>query len=491
MATPDRLRTGFKATFGASLVQTVVGAALVLLLTRVLLTPTEYGRLNLALSVLGVLTILATLGLPKSAARYVTEFRERDPGQVPHVLRQSVLFLGITTIFVSAAVVVTSGLLARLLGLPGLGPFLAIGGAYIAGRSFASYFGAIFQGFNRVVWTAVLTTVTAIGQLIFVVGLAAAGYGALGALTGYAVAYVMTAAVGAAVLYGRFYRGERRAPSISAGLSRRLLEYSVPLTATRGANVLDKKVDSILLGVLVNVTAVGYYTVAKQVADFIAMPASSFGYTLSPELGKQKSERRLDSAARLYEQSLKYVLLVYVPAVVGLVLVADPMIRYVFGPDYLPAVPVVQVFGGFILVNAVNKITSDALDFLGRASVRAVVKSTMAVANFGLNLVLIPPFGAVGAAMATVITYTVYTLSNVYVIHVELSLSVDRIAREFATVCTIAAGMGAIVAVGSTHVSGLPSLFAVILLGVGVSGVLSIAGGVVDIGEVSEFLGDA
>lgn len=489
MAAPDRLRTGFKATFGARLVQTVVGAILILLLTRVLLTPAEYGLLNLALSVLGVITILATLGLPKSAARYVTEFGERAPGQVPHVLRRSLVFLGITTAAVSAGVVVGSQLLAGLLGLPALVPFLTVGGAYVAGRSFSSYFGALFQGYNRVVWTAVLTTVTAVGQLVFVVGLIVAGFGALGAFAGYAVAYLVTAAVGAAVLYHRFYRGAEAAATPTAGLSRRILEYSVPLTATRGANVLDKKVDSVLLGVLVNVTAVGYYTVAKQVADFIAMPASSFGYTLSPEIGKQKSDRRVDRAARLYERSLKYVLLVYVPAVVGLVVVAEPMIRYVFGPDYLPAVPVVQVFAGFVLVNAVNKITSDALDFLGRASVRAVVKSVMAVANFGLNLLLIPPFGAVGAAAATVITYTVYTLSNVYVIHVELSLAVDRIARQFATACLIAAGMGAIVAVGSTHVTGLPSLFAVVLLGVGVSGLLSVAGGVVDVNEVAEFLG--
>lgn len=488
MAVPDRLRRGFKATFGASLVNTVARAALVLALTRVLLTPAGYGRLNLALAVLGVLTILATLGLPRSAARYVTEFGETDPGQVPFVLRRSTAFIGVTTAVVSLGVVAASQLLGRVLDLPSLVPFLTVGGAYIVGRSFTSFFGSLFQGFNRVTWAAVLTVVSALGQLVFVVGMVAAGHGALGALGGYAIAYLVASGVGAAVLYRRFYRPATAAASPAAGLSRRILEYSVPLTATRGANVLDKKVDSILLGVLVNVTAVGYYTVAKQVADFVSMPASSFGYTLSPELGKQHSERRTESAARLYEQSLKYVLTMYIPGVVGLVLVAEPMIRYVFGSDYLPAVPVVQVFGGFILVNAINKITSDALDYLGRASVRAMVKSAMAVTNFGLNLVLIPPYGAVGAAAATVVTYTVYTLSNVYVIHRELSLAVRRIARQTVVVCLVAMGMGAIVALGLTRVSGLPSLFAVVLLGVAVSGALSLVGGLLQVDEVVAFL---
>jgi O-antigen/teichoic acid export membrane protein len=487
MSVADRLRRGVKATFGANLLKAASKAALVIILTRVLLTPSGYGTLNLALSVLGVVTILATLGLPKSTARYVTEFGERDPEQVPHVIRRSTLYIGATTAVVSVGVAATSHLLAGTFGVPVLGPYLTLGGAYVVGRSFSSYFGALFQGFNRVAWSALLTVVTAVGQLVAVVGLVALGYGALGALGGYIVGYVLSVGVGAVVLYTRFYRPTDVDPV--EDLSKRILEYSVPLTATRGANVLDKKVDSVLLGVLVNVTAVGYYTVAKQVSDFVAMPASAFGFTLSPALGKRKSEQRPDRAARLYERSLEYVLLAYVPAVVGLILVADPMVRYVFGTPYLPAVPVVQVFGGFVLVNAVNKITSDALDYLGRARSRAIVKSAMAVANFLLNLALIPRFGAVGAAAATVATYTVYTLSNVYVIHDELSLSFRRIVRQLAVVCGVAGGMGVAVAAARGYVSGVPSLVAVVALGVAVWGVLSVLGGAVDVGEVTEFLG--
>jgi len=189
----------------------------------------------------------------------------------------------------------------------------------------------------------------------------------VGALFGYVAGLAVSTVFGAYVVYTRFYADYDRAEEPAEGLSRRMLEYSIPLTATRGANVLDKKVDTILVGILLNFTAVGYYTLAKQVSNFVAMPAASFGFTISPALGEQKNKQNLERASRLYEQSLEYVLLAYVPAVVGLALVAEPMIRYIFGTDYLGAVPVVQVFRGFILVNAVNKITSDGLDYLGRA----------------------------------------------------------------------------------------------------------------------------
>ncbi|MFC7137875.1 polysaccharide biosynthesis C-terminal domain-containing protein [Halobaculum litoreum] len=191
----------------------------------------------------------------------------------------------------------------------------------------------------------------------------------------------------------------------------------------------------------------------------------------------------------MYEQSLTYVLLAYVPAVTGLALVADPMVRYVFGADYLGAVPVVQVYGGFILVNAVNKVTSDGLDYLGRARSRAIIKTAMAVANVILNLLLIPVFGVTGAAIATVITYTVYTGANVYFMHQELTLSPGRVLRPFGVVCLVTVGMAAAVWFALQYVSGLPTLFGAVGVGVAVWGLLSVAGGVLDPREVARLLG--
>jgi len=89
MSLAERISRGAKATFGGNLVGMLSNAALIVLLTRVFLTPEEFGELNFVLSAVGVLAIFATLGLPKSTARYVTEFTEKDPEQVPHVVRRA------------------------------------------------------------------------------------------------------------------------------------------------------------------------------------------------------------------------------------------------------------------------------------------------------------------------------------------------------------------------------------------------------------------
>jgi O-antigen/teichoic acid export membrane protein len=487
-ALADRLSHGVKAIFGANVVNMVSNAALVVVLTRFLLTPEEFGRLNFALSVFVVASILATLGLPKSTARYITDFAETDPGQVPHLIRRALLYLGVLTLLVSVGVVVLGRPLARTYGQPALVPFLLVGGAYVAARSGAKFLAAAFQGLNRVTWTGAVNVVNNVSRLVFAVAFVLLGFGAVGALAGYVAGFLAAAVVGFFVLYSRFYRTYDEADEMEEGLSRRLLEYAVPLTATRGANVLDKKVDTLLIGVLLNMTGVGYYTVAKQVSDFVSVPAASFGFTISPALGEQKASDSLDRAATLYERSLEYVLLAYVPAMVGLVLVAGPTVRYVFGADYLPAVPVVQVFSGFILVNAVNKVTTDGLDYLGRARERAIVKSAMAVANFVLNLLLIPRLGVVGAAVATVITYTVYTGTNVWIIHQELGFSVPRVARHAGVVCLVTAGMAVAVSLVLPLVSGMATLLGAVFAGLAVWGVLAVVGGVLDVREVAEFL---
>lgn len=488
MTLADRLASGTKAVFGGNLLGMLAQGGLVLVLTRVFMTPDEYGELNVALSAFGVVVILATLGLPKSAARYVTEFAERDPGQVPHVLRLSVGYLATLVAVVAGGTLLFGGPVARLAGTPSLVPFVGLGAAWVAARAFTSYFGALFQGFNRVQWSATLRVVTRAGQFVFVVALVSLGFGVAGALAGYVAGLLVAATVGGFVAYTRFYTDYEAAVEPAAGLSRRLLEYSVPLTATRGANVLDKKVDTLLVGAIVGMSGAGFYTVAKQVSNFASMPAASFGFTLSPALGEQANRENGERAARLYEQSLSYVLLAYVPAAVGLVLVAEPMVRYVFGTDYLGAVPVVQVFAGFVLVNAVNKITTDALDYLGRARARAIVKGATAFANVVLNLLLIPIYGATGAAVATVATYTAYTLANIYVIHGELGVRLRRVGRRLGLACLVSVGMASAVVLVLPYVSGVVTLLATVGLGAGIWAVLAVASGALDPDAVRRFV---
>jgi len=240
---------------------------------------------------------------------------------------------------------------------------------------------------------------------------------AQGALAGYVAAYVLSSLLGLGILYTKFYRRYDRAVEPEEGLLRRVLEYSIPDGGDRAGVVLDSRVDSLLLGVLAGPVAVGFYTVARRIADVCIVPAQSVGYTITPALGEQKAADQSSRGARLYERSLENVLLLYIPAGVGLVLVAEPAIRYVFTgglPGSRPRRPVVL---------AVHPRPGRPQDHRQRAGlprpgrIRAIARTTTALGNVGLNVLLIPQYGAVGAGLVTVTTYTLYTIVNVYYIH--------------------------------------------------------------------------
>jgi O-antigen/teichoic acid export membrane protein len=484
----ERLARGVKAMFVARSVDIGANAVLLLLLTRYLLTPAEYGLLYFALSVLAVVGLFGSLGIGRSTARYVTEYHQNDPGQIPHLLRWTMLLLGSLSLLGSLVLVFGRHRVASLLGEPALVPFLLLGTVYIVGRAYWGYLQAIFQGLNSVTWSAAMRAVNGTLRLLLATALVLAGFGALGALVGYAVAFVVTAVVGGAVLYWRFVSRIENASDPEPGLLWRVVRYSVPTAATQASIVLDSKVDTVLVGALMNPTAVGFYTLAAQIADIVAVPAESLGFTISPALGEQKAEDRTDRAAHIYESSLEYVLLLYVPAAAGLVLVAEPVVLTIFGRPYAGAVPALQVFGVLVVARGVHKVTGDGLDFLGLARVRAVARGAAATGNFGLNLLLIPLYGVVGAAVATAVTYSAYTAVNVYYVHRELSLDVGRLARSAARTLGVTAVMAGAVLLVMPYVSTLPTLVGAVALGASIWAVLAVAIGDLDLARIRALL---
>jgi len=484
MSRQDHIIHGFKATLVARAVYMLSSALLMFLLARYLLDPEGYGALYWAIGILAVVQLVADLGLGKSAARYISEYRKTDTGQLPYLLRSTIGFKLVALSTVATALLIGHEWIAILLGDPDVAPFLAAGVLYIVAFSFSTFTQVAFQGFNNLQYSAIVQAISGAARLIFAVAFALLGLGALGAFFGYIVGYAIAAAVGLTILYLEFYRDYEPAAEYEAGLSRRLLEYSVPLTATRSANVIDKRIDVVLVGFFLSPVAVAFYTLGKQISDFVLAPAESLGFTISPNFGEQKAAGQLDQAREIYETSLEQTLLLYIPAAVGLAIVAEPFVTMVFGADYSGAVPVLQILCGFIILMAITNLTSDSLDYLGRARSRAIAKGTASIANLGLNIVLIPAIGVVGAAAATVATHSFYVAVNLYIVHSELSLRLRYLTRRIGLICVITGVMAGAVLLVTPLIFNPVMLALAIALGGVTWAVLAVASGLVDPQEV-------
>ncbi|MFC3959839.1 oligosaccharide flippase family protein [Halovivax cerinus] len=489
MRSAGHIVRGFTATLAARAVYMLSSALLMYLLAGYFLDPDEYGLLFWTIGILAVVQLGADLGFGKSAARYVAEYGETDPRQIPHVIRYVIGYKLVAVSVVAGLLLIGARPLAAALGEPAAAPFLTAGVLLVVAKSFGVFPEVVFQGSNRLVYSAGVRAVGGASRLVFAVVFVVAGFGALGAFFGYVVGYAIAAVVGLTAVYLSVYSAYEPATEMDDGLSRRLLEYSVPLTATRGANVLDKQIDIVLVGVFLNSTAVAFYTLAKQITDFVLAPAESLGFVISPNFGEGKAGGDVDGARALYETALSNALALYVPAAVGLVIVAEPFVVLVFGAEYATAATLLQLLSVFVVLQTITNLTSDGLDYLGRARERAIAKGVTSVGNFGLNLLLIPAFGVVGAAVATVVTHAVYVSVTLYVVHDELSLRYRSLAVEAGRVLSITGVMAATVVVVTPPITTIPLLVFAVTIGVLAWALLAVASGVIELGTIRTTLG--
>lgn len=472
----------FRAEFTGRVVKVLSGAILTVALAR-LLDPDGYGILYLALSVLGVVELFSKLGVENSAARYIANYKETDAGQLPHIIKFAFILNLAIIATVCTILLVAYQDLAILIGEPALGPLLGVGALFVAFGTLKSFVRSILQGFEAIKPAAVISGIDSVSRLIFGLGLVLLGYGAVGALAGYTLAHAIVAVLSLGYLYRHFYQGLVQS-RIKIGIRRQIAEYAIPLTATKSAHVIDNRVDIILVGFFVGPIGVAYYTIGKQVTEFIETPIAALGFTLSPTYEVEKTKGNPDIAANLYEQALTHGLLLYIPAAAGIILVAEPLVELVFGDEYLGGVVVLQVLSIYLILRAINKLTVHGLDFLGRARIRAIAKGITSLLNVVLNVLFIPLMGVVGAAVATAITYSLYTLANVYIMQAELGLNLGYISRRVAIVLLITVAMSVVVYPLTGFISGFLTLFAVILVGVAVWGVIAVKSGLLNLEEL-------
>lgn len=236
-------------------------------------------------------------------------------------------------------------------------------------------------------------------------GLAARqGMGASGLLAGIALGSILSGVYA----FRLNWRRPGRLPS-APQMRTELFQYGIPLA---GAFVLGYVVsagDRFLLGMLISPDAAGVYAPAYDlvaqsmgmllmIVNLAAFPAAVASF----ETGDGKVQ------AVQFRKHAAILLSLGVPAAAGLAVLA-PSLSEILGPQFaptarmlLPILAVAAIIGGF------KSYYLDLSFQLGRRTRAQVITVAVgAIVNVGLNLVLIPFYGVVGAAYATVGAYVV------------------------------------------------------------------------------------
>lgn len=365
------------------------------------LGPDEYGQYAAVLAFGGVFVFLSDLGLGTYTVRYVAHSRDLEDStdQIERMFA-NVLGLRLLLAVVTACVIIGTAWLTNRPPIMLLGIALGTIGLIMYGAQGTAE--AFLAGYERLDITAGAKVAH---QLVFLVGAALA----LFLHSGY-FGVIAANLLGIALMTSLCWQGARR---IGLHLGRMdfrqwptLLRASLPFGIIGLTLGLSYKFDTVLLNVYFGDRETGYYNAAYSLIFSAVMLSNVLNTALYPSLTRQATVAA-DQLAGIYERAVRYLLVASIPIAVGGWLLADQVIAFLFDASYGPAVPVLRWLCWVIPLMFMTEFLGYVIlvDGRERRVARAVILSTLA--NVGLNLILVPRFGYLAAAVMTVVTESI------------------------------------------------------------------------------------
>jgi O-antigen/teichoic acid export membrane protein len=249
-----------------------------------------------------------------------------------------------------------------------------------------------------------------------------------------------------------------------------VLRRAWPLVAHGLLGLLIFNSDLVFLRLFRDLASVGHYAAGYTLISFLLNLGVAYGMALLPTMTRLGA--RTDDERELYHTAQAQVFAAGFPIALGGALLAVELIRQVFGLSYLPAGAALEVLIWSIPIALSRNVAVAALVARNRQDLVLRTTTGSTVLNLILNILLIPRFGILGAAWATVATELLRTVLALRFVAQE-GLALVPLARLVRTVVAGLVMVALLVAVRPAN------LWVAIALGaVGYGAALSLVGGV-------------
>jgi O-antigen/teichoic acid export membrane protein len=377
------------------LVQRILAVLLLPVYTRYL-SPADYGIVETLIGLTTVLVITLRLGITNAFFRFY--FDSPDQSHRRLVLRTSFWFtMAMATLGLVVGVAFSREISTALFGSSGEAEVVAA--AFVALWAQMNYeqLTSLFRVEERSVayLAASLANIalTIAATLLLVVALDAGPLGVVvGNFTGTLLVY--------AALVG--YRREQLGLQLDRRLLREMNRFGMPLVPSALFLWVTNFSDRFFLVKLTDTEEVGLYSVGVRIASAMALLLTAFR-TAWPAFAYSIDDDR--EARRTYAFVLTYLVLATSWVATGLALLSPWLVDWIAAPAFSSSSRVVGPLAFAVVVFAGYVVVAIGVGRARRTQFNWVVTGAAAIVNVALNLLLIPPYGMMGAAVATIAAY--------------------------------------------------------------------------------------
>ena len=360
-----------------------------------------YGTWSLIWLTVVLVTPLAVLGLGMAMVRFLAA--EKDNAKIREGFL-SVLFTVLAAgVFVSLILILCSDLFASsILGDINKSHLVRLASFMILTQALSAVGIAFFRTFRRMKWYSASLLAKAAVELGLMTCFLLLGWELRGLIIAILASGVLSTTITLTIV---LRHTGFRFPGFTELKS--YLKYGLPLVPTSAMLWIISSSDRYIIGYFMEASDVGIYAAAYMFSTALYLFIRPIAAVLYPTMSKSYDNGQIDKTRTYLKYSLKYLMMLSIPATFGLSVLALPLLRIFTTAEFTSGSVVIPFVAVGLLLHNFHAVCANIIFLVKKTYWELRLLVISAVVNIGLNLLLIPYLGILGAAVATLIAYLV------------------------------------------------------------------------------------
>ncbi|MFA5098655.1 MAG: oligosaccharide flippase family protein [Candidatus Paceibacterota bacterium] len=364
-----------------------------------LLGAAEYGVFSYALGLAGFFTLFADIGINSILTKEIS----RDPKRASAYFSTSFWIKIVLLLFTTVLLIFIAPYFSKIESAKTLLYFVALLTIFDNIREFinASFRAKEKMEFEALVNVLMNVAIAVIGAIVLYLSQTAE------AIT---ISYVGSAGVG--FLVAAFIARDEFKKIISAfdkNLIKPIMSLALPLAAIGLLGVFMLNIDIVMIGWFRSAQEIGYYSAGQKIIQLLYAVPAIIASALFPALSRAAGNKENQKATTIMERGMASIYALAIPVVIGGIILAKPLINFLYGAEYLPGVLTFQILLVTILIIFPQTLLGNMVFAYNKQNKIAIFVALASIGNIIFNYLLIPRFGIAGAALTTVIVQVMYS----------------------------------------------------------------------------------
>lgn len=388
------------AILSGRVASTLIGVAFTPILVR-LLTQSQYGVYATVMAAFAVLSMVARVGLFDALRKTIAEHTGQESSQSA-ITSVAILISILYFVVIGGAYLLISPYVPDVSFRES--PYLFLLFVTILFTNLFSVVKGAFYGLQREHVTELLQTGQKAIFACVALSLAYLGFELTGVFAGYLLSFVIVTALGFAALWSGFHL---TMPSVSRlrTIATELFTYGGTQLIGGLSALLLYKTDILLVRYFRDSTATAIYNSAIVPAEYVWFVPAVMQMAFLQRTASLWADKDIDAINDQIRTGVKYALLSLTLFGAGLYALAGPFLELYFGAEYLPASRPLRILIVGTFFFGISRVVNPVFQATGWLKYTEANTVVVLAVNVALNLLLIPQYGILGAAIATSCSY--------------------------------------------------------------------------------------